>query len=158
MTTDEAATAIARFGNIDADSTIKNLSLIRIAHFDLGNNFATTRYEILLNGLASAGTGHLVGLTEPQILAVATAMSSVGIQARNEGSWHFPNSYAKINTQSAFWRVKENRKASGLRKVSGMSAKTSLMRWKTGASNRIISLFRWIEKVKESRVGMWLKL
>ena len=37
-------------------------------------------------GLRLAGTGHLVGLTELQIRAVATAMSSVGINAETGSS------------------------------------------------------------------------
>ena len=45
---------------------------------DLGNNFATTERDIVEMTNRLAAGGKLAGLTAPDILGLATAMSSVG--------------------------------------------------------------------------------
>jgi len=50
---------------------------------ELGNNFATTESEISDMALRLAGAGTTVGLTEPDILGLATALSSLGIEAES---------------------------------------------------------------------------
>ena len=53
----------------------------------LGNNFEPpTETDIVAMGLRLASMGNLVGLTEADILSLATTMSSVGIQAQLGGS------------------------------------------------------------------------
>lgn len=51
-----------------------------------GNKFATTESEIVEMGLRLAGAGEQVGLSEAEILGLATALSSVGIEAEMGGS------------------------------------------------------------------------
>ena len=48
---------------------------------DLGNHFATTERDIVEMTNRLAAGGKLAGLTTPEILGLATAMSSVGIEA-----------------------------------------------------------------------------
>ncbi len=85
MTADEAATALAKFANITGMAD-KDYGRLGSTIVDLGNNFATTEADItdMATHLASAGT--LAGLTEPEILALSTAMSSVGIEAEAGGT------------------------------------------------------------------------
>ena len=52
----------------------------------LGNNFATTEAEIVEMSLRLAANGKLIGLTEAQILALATGLTSVGIRAEAGGT------------------------------------------------------------------------
>lgn len=91
MTAEEAATALARFANITgmsdfaADGT-SNWERLGSTIVDLGNNFATTESEISEMAMKLASTGSIIGVSEPQILALATAMSSVGIKAEAGGS------------------------------------------------------------------------
>ena len=85
LSAEEAATALAKFANItqmDAANYEKLGSVI----VDLGNNFATTELDIVEMSTRLAASGELVGLTEAQIMALATAMSSVGIAAETGGS------------------------------------------------------------------------
>lgn len=85
MSATESAEAIARFSNITgmAETDAGRLGSVIVA---LGNNFATTEQEVMEMGLRLAGAGSQVGMTNPQILALATALSSVGINAEAGGS------------------------------------------------------------------------
>ena len=53
---------------------------------DLGNHFATTERDIVEMTNRLAAGGKLAGLTTPEILGLATAMSSVGIEAEAGGT------------------------------------------------------------------------
>ena len=85
LTSDNAAPTIAKFANVtDMDeSQYSNLGSAIVA---LGNNFATTEAEIvdMTSYLASAAT--LAGMSQADILGLATAMLSVGINAEAGGS------------------------------------------------------------------------
>lgn len=85
LTADEAATSLAKFANVTKMSAdnYSNLGSVVVA---LGNNFATTERDIVEMSTRLAATGELTGLTQAQIMALATAMSSVGIEAEAGGS------------------------------------------------------------------------
>lgn len=85
LSSDEAASSLAKFANItrmDADY----YSNLGSAIVDLGNNFATTEADIVSMATRLASTGEITGLSEAQIMAVSTALSSVGIEAEAGGS------------------------------------------------------------------------
>lgn len=85
MAAEEAATNLAKFANITGmdPTNYENLGSVIV---DLGNNFATTEADIVEMATRLAATGELAGLSEAQIMALATAMSSVGIEAESGGS------------------------------------------------------------------------
>lgn len=81
----EAAEGLARFANI-TQYPIENIEALGSVIVELGNTFAANEQEILNYGLRIAGAGDIAGLTEPQILAIGTAMASVGVQAEAGGT------------------------------------------------------------------------
>lgn len=81
----DASTSLAKFANItnmSADN-YSNLGSVIVA---LGNNFATTEADIVAMATRLAATGELTGLSQANTMALATAMSSVGIEAEAGGS------------------------------------------------------------------------
>jgi TP901 family phage tail tape measure protein len=85
LTAEEGATQFARFANIVGMSQ-QDFDRLGSAVVALGNNFATTEAEIVEMGMRLAGQGAQIGMTEAQIMALATAMSSVGIEAEAGGT------------------------------------------------------------------------
>lgn len=85
LSAEEAASSLAKLTNITGmqPEFYSNLGSSIVA---LGNNFAATENDIVATATRLASTGELAGLTEPQILALATALVSVGIDAEAGGT------------------------------------------------------------------------
>ena len=85
LSSEEAATSLARVMNIMGTSG-DDVSRLGATVVALGNNFATTESEIVEMTNRLAAGAKLAGLTEAETMALAAAMSSVGIQAEAGGT------------------------------------------------------------------------
>ena len=85
LTSDQAAESIAKIQNTfgAAGQNTEQFASTLVA---LGNAGASTESEILEMGKRIAGAGHTIGLTQGQVLAFGSALSSVGIEAEAGGS------------------------------------------------------------------------
>lgn len=85
MTAEQAATSMARFANVMGTST-DDMDRLGSAIVDLGNNSATTESEITTMAQRMAAAGTQVGMTEGDVLGIAAALSSVGVEAAAGGT------------------------------------------------------------------------
>ena len=111
---------------------------------DLGNNFATTESEITQMGTRLASGGKLAGLTEPQIMALAAAMSSVGIEAEAGGT-------AMTQTLNAIEKAVATGEDSlqSFADVAGMSADSFAEMWNTDALGALTAFIRGLGNLDE---------
>lgn len=143
MTAEDAATALARFANITGMSE-DNYDRLGAVIVDLGNNFATTESEITQMGTRLASGGKLAGLTEPQIMALAAAMSSVGIEAEAGGT-------AMTQTLNAIEKAVATGEDSlqSFADVAGMSADSFAEMWNTDALGALTAFIRGLGNLDE---------
>lgn len=85
LSADEAATSIAQLMNVmqTAPDAVDNLGASLVA---LGNNGASTERDIVQMAQRIAGSGKIIGLTEGEVLGLANALASVGIEVEAGGT------------------------------------------------------------------------
>lgn len=143
LSSEEAATAIARIMNIMGTST-EDVDKFGSTIVALGNNFATTESEITEMANRLAAGGKLAGLTESQILALATAMSSVGINAEAGGT-------AMTQTFNAIEKAVANggEKLQGFADIAGMTSEEFAAAWESDPITAIQAFIQGLGKLEE---------
>lgn len=126
---EEGAQQIAKFANIMAGSqgqTNEYFERLGSTIVDLGNNFATTENDIMTMSMRIAPMAKVIGLTEQEVLALSTALSSVGMKA-NAGGGAMSKWLGNINTMVATGSEDLQKWAN----VAGMSAEEFTQAWQT---------------------------
>lgn len=142
LTSDEAATAIAQFLNVmgDAGGEVDNLGSTLVA---LGNDGASTEKEILSMAQRISGAGKLVGATKPDIMALASTLASLGVQAELGGG------VTSRVMQKMYTDVKTGGKGlQELAKVAGVSSADFAKAFETSPVRAMDMVFQGLNKVK----------
>jgi TP901 family phage tail tape measure protein len=144
LTANEAATATAQIQNIfgAAGKDVDRFGATLVA---LGNAGASTEKDIVEMGVRIAKAGTQVGLTQAQVLAFASALSSIGIESEAGGS-AISRVFLKINDAVA-------KGGSGLKefaRVAGMSSAEFKHAFQTDAATATVSFIEGLDRLKKS--------
>lgn len=148
LSADDAATSIARFTNIMgsmAKHGEDSYSRIGSAMVALGNNFATTESEINEMSLRLAGASNQIGLTEGDVLGLAAAMSSVGINAEAGGT-----SMSKVMKKIDSAVREGGESLEEFAKVAGVSAKEFYRMWSESPAQAIEAFTQGLGRITEA--------
>lgn len=152
LSAEDAATAIAKIANI-LGLTSDDYSRFGASVVDLGNNFATTEKDIVEMSNRLAAGGKLAGLTAPEILGLATAMSSVGIEAEAGGTAMTQTLTAIGNAVSLTTKDSADDLAL-IAKVAEMTSEEFQQAWKEKPAEALQSFIKGLNTAHEKGANM----
>ena len=152
LSAEEAATAIAKIANI-MGLTSDEYSRFGAAVVDLGNNFATTEKDIVEMTNRLAAGGKLAGLSTADILGLATAMSSVGIEAEAGGT-------AMVQTLTGIGKAVAGvgkgakEKLELIAQIAGTTSESFSQAWKEKPAEALQSFIKGLQKANDEGKNM----
>ena len=152
LSAEDAASSIAKIANI-LGLTSDEYKRFGSSVVDLGNNFATTERDIVEMTNRLAAGGKLAGLTAPDILGLATAMSSVGIEAEAGGTAMTQTLTAIGNAVSLTGKGAAD-DLNLIAKTAGMTSEEFQQAWKEKPVVALQSFIRGLKDAQEKGVNM----
>lgn len=144
LAADEAATSMAQLANImgvGADKADEMGSAI----VALGNNGASTERDIVSMALRIAGAGRTVGMTTDQVLAISSALSSVGLEVEAGGT-----AISRVMLQIDRDVESGSDTLATYAQVAGMSAEEFTTAWGTDAAGALSAFISGLGRVQAS--------
>ena len=152
LSAEDAASSIAKIANI-LGLTSDEYKRFGSSVVDLGNNFATTERDIVEMTNRLAAGGKLAGLTAPDILGLATAMSSVGIEAEAGGTAMTQTLTAIGNAVSLTGKGAAD-DLNLIAKTAGMTSEEFQQAWKEKPVVALQSFIKGLKDAQEKGVNM----
>lgn len=143
----EAAEKLSQFRNVTNMAT-DDFDHLGSAIVDLGNKNSTTESSIMDMATRIAAAGTQVGLSVQEILAMATALSSVGIEAEMGGS-AFSKALIKIEVAAA-------EGADGLENFASVAKMTNeefYELWKSNPADAFMSFIQGLSRLDEEGIS-----
>lgn len=142
LTADQAATATANIQNIfgAAGKDVDRFGATLVA---LGNAGASTESEIIDMGARIAGAGHLMNMTQAEVLAFASALSSVGIRADAGGS-----SISRVMLKMNDFVQAGGADLQELGRVAGMTGDQFKTAFEANAASAMVSFIQGLARLK----------
>lgn len=143
LTAVESSESIAQFQNIfgQAGVDVDRFGSTLVA---LGNAGASTEKSILQMGVRIAGAGKQIGLTQGQVLAISSALSSVGIEAEAGGS-----AISKVLIDMSLAVDQGGTRLENFAAVAGMTADEFKNSFQVDAAGALNSFISGLGRVKE---------
>lgn len=142
MDADTAATNLAQFANItkmaQGDANRYGSAIV-----GLGNNMATTESKISDMAMAMASAGTQAGMSQADILGIAAATASLGMESQAGGT-AFSKTITQIGTQVST----NGKQLQAWAKVAGMSADQFKQAWSKDATGTFEAVVQGLGKAK----------
>lgn len=142
LTAENAATMLAQFANITGLTDYERLGAT-VA--ELGDATATTASKVVEMSQGMAAAASIAGMSETDILAIAAAVGSLGIEAQ-------AGSTAMGTLISNIYKAVEtgNEQLKQFASVAGMSAEQFAAAWKTDAAGALDTFIRGLNNVERN--------
>lgn len=144
LSTEEAATSFAKLANV-LNVPKDQFESLGSAVYSLGNFGAATEGEMLAMAQRIAGAGAAAGLNAPQVLGLANALASVGLDAEAGGT-----AMSKIIIKIAQAAHDGGKALDDFAKVAGVSSEQFKNDFQTNASGAIVEFVQGLGRIKKS--------
>ena len=148
LSAEDAATAMARIANI-TQTAAQDYGRMGSTIVSLGNHFATTEDEIVRMTYRLSAAGTQAGMTLPEIMGLAAAMSSLGMYAESGGS-----ALSKVIKQVQMAVETGSESLKDYAEVAGMTADAFAQLWSEDSAAAMQRLIEGIADVERNSASI----
>lgn len=143
LTGEEAATMMAKFQNIYGRAG-KDMGKLASVVSELGNAGASTEADILQMGVRIASAGYQANITQGEVLAIANAIASLGVEAEAGGT-----SASRFIINMATAVAEGGSQLNNFAKMAGVSAEEFKRAFEKDAASTMLTFFNALQDVKK---------